>query len=298
MKLQALRLSLLVLATLGSLAASAIEAPAAPASAPSSAALSSVPALPVEEILARNAAARGGQDAWRKLQGFQYSGKLDAGRQRPQADSQFGSPTISAKERRRERIVRDRELDSAPVISLPFQLYVARGRKSRLEVTVQDKVAVQVYDGSQGWKLRPYLGAGHPVEPYSEEELKLAADQADIEGWLMEAHSKGLQVVGEGVEDVEQRPAYKLRITLANGDQRHVWVDAQSFLDVKVEGARKFDGKIKPMYTVLKDYRTVDGVTIPFLMETSMPGYRDTERLVIEQAKVNPVMPAGGFGKP
>ena len=256
------------------------------------------PALALQEILDRNARARGGLAAWQKVQGLAYSGKMDAGRKRPLPDNSFADPNASPKDRRRERITREREIDAAPVIQLPFSLELARGRKSRLEVTVKDKTAVQVYDGSVGWKLRPYLGGDRKAEPYTPEELKLAGDQADIDGWLLGAKSKGYKVEDEGVDGVAGKAAYKLKVSLPGGDVRHVWVDAQSFLEVKVEGARKFNGKIKPMYTVLKDYRSVDGVQVPFLMETSMEGVRDTERIIIEKATVNPPLPAGRFSKP
>jgi hypothetical protein len=77
-----------------------------------------------------------------------------------------------------------------------------------------------------------------------------------------------------------------------------VWVDAESFLDVKVEGLRRFDGKLRPMYTALKDYRDVNGIKVPFLMETRIEGGRDTERLIIEKASVNPTLAAEHFSKP
>lgn len=290
--------TLAVALALLALRAGAIDAPA-PASrgAPAVAPASTAPALSTDEILSRNAQARGGADAWRKVQALAYSGKMDAGRKHPLPDSEFANPNASPKDRRKERILRQSQVDAAPVIQVPFKLEVARGRKSRLEVVVNDKTAVQVYDGHNGWKLRPYMGAGRKAEPYTAEELKLAADQADLDGWLLDAHAKGSTVSSEGVDAVDGKPAYKLKVQLANGDVRHVWVDASTFLDVKVEGARRFDGKLKPMYTALKDYRTVDGVRVPFLMETRIEGYRDTDRIVIETATVNPAITPEHFSK-
>lgn len=293
--------TLAVALALLALRAGAIDAPsvlAAPAATPAPAAPAvTAPSLSTEEILNRNAQARGGAEAWRKIQALAYSGKMDAGRKQPLPDNEFANPNASPKERRKERIVRESAVESAPVIQLPFKLEVARGRKSRLEVVVNDATAVQVYDGHNGWKLRPYMGAGRKPEPFTAEELKLAADQADLDGWLLDARAKGSTVSSEGVDAVDGKPAYKLKVQLANGDLRHVWVDAQTFLDVKVEGARRFNGAIKPMYTALKDYRTVNGVKVPFLMETRIEGYRDTDRIVIETAEVNPAIAPERFSK-
>ena len=257
-----------------------------------------MPDLAVDEILARHAQARGGLEAWRRVRGMAFTGRLDAGRAQVLPDSQFANPNASARDRRRVRIERERALASAPVLQLPFRLELARGRKSRLEVQVQDKTAVQVFDGSQGWKLRPFLDADHRLEPYSPVELKLAGDQADLEGWLIDAAAKGYQVVNEGPELVEQRMAWRLKVTLDTGDVRHVWVDTQSFLDVKVEGARTFNGRLRPMYTVQKDFREVGGLRVPFLMETRMEGFRDTERLQVDEATLNPVLARDRFARP
>lgn len=294
MQLSSLLQASLLCVALAGLSAQALETPAAPAPVPVPV---TAPALDVDTILQRNAEARGGLAAWRKVQSLSYSGVLDAGHQRPQPDAEFANPNASLKERHHARVKHEQEVEAAAPIALPFTLEAARGRKTRLEVTVSDRTAVQVYDGSTGWKLRPWL-AGKGPQPYSAEELKLAADQADIDGWLLDARSKGNQVAVEGVDAVDGHAAYKLKVTLANGDLRHVWVDAQSFLEVRVEGARRMDGKLKAMYTELKDYRTVDGVRIPFLMETRMDGIQDVDRIVIEKAAVNPAIPAGHFAKP
>ena len=56
---------------------------------------------------------------------------------------------------------------------LPFVLEKKRPRKTRVELAFKNDTAVQVYDGVNGWKLRPYLGR-KTVEPYSAEELKAA----------------------------------------------------------------------------------------------------------------------------
>jgi Outer membrane lipoprotein-sorting protein len=102
----------------------------------------------------------------------------------------------------------------------------------------------------------------------------------------------------EGTEAVEGRRAYKLKVTLKNGDVRHVWVDAESFLDVEVDGTRQVGTRARKMTTILRDYRKVDGVMIPFLMETTGEGIKQSEKIVIEKATVNPDLPDSRFVKP
>jgi hypothetical protein len=63
----------------------------------------------------------------------------------------------------------------------------------RLEIEFHGQTAIQIYDGVQGWKLRPYLNR-HEVERFTAEELKTASTQADLDGLLINYAAKGSKV--------------------------------------------------------------------------------------------------------
>jgi hypothetical protein len=162
-----------------------------------------------------------------------------------------------------------------------------RPHKSRLEIDFAGKTAVQVFDGASGWKLRPYLNRDD-VEAFAPDEAKSEALKADLEGPLVDYAAKGTKVELAGVEPVEGKPAYKLKLTMKNGGTQNVWIDAQSFLDVKVEGLpRRMDGKMHKVFTLQRDFRQVQGVKIPFVCETVVEGYPQTHALTLETAAVN-----------
>ncbi len=98
----------------------------------------SVPSLTADQIIEKNIAARGGLAAWHAIRSMTESGKLDAG--------------------------------SRAKVQLPFKLEMMRPRKSRLEILFNGQSAVQTYDGSNGWTLRPYLGRINP-EPFKADEM-------------------------------------------------------------------------------------------------------------------------------
>jgi hypothetical protein len=97
---------------------------------------------------------------------------------------------------------------------------------------------------------------------------------------------------------VEGRDAFRLKVTSAAGQVRRVWVDSQTYLDVKVDGTRKLDGKPRAVWTMLRDYRTVDGVKVPFLMETFVDGVAGSEKIRVEKVTVNPKLEATHFARP
>ncbi len=59
-------------------------------------------------------------------------------------------------------------LDTRPAeeVYLPFLMELKRPRKMRFELQFNGQTAVQVFDGTNGWKLRPFLNR-HVVEPYT-----------------------------------------------------------------------------------------------------------------------------------
>jgi hypothetical protein len=222
--------------------------------------------LSAAQIVEKNVAARGGLQAWRAVKTMSMSGKLDAG----------GKQNVQ----------------------LPFVLEMERTRKTRLELQFNGQTAVQVYDGTNGWKLRPFLNR-HEVEPYTPEELKSASMQTDLDGPLVDYAVKGTKVELAGVQQVEGHDAFNLKLTLKIGQVQHVWVDAQTFLDVKVEGTpRRLDGKFHPVATYFRDYRSVNGLMIPYVNETVVEGVKRTEKIMVEKVVVNPNLEASRFSKP
>ncbi|GEJ58889.1 outer membrane lipoprotein-sorting protein [Anaeromyxobacter diazotrophicus] len=250
-------------------------------------------------ILEKNAAARGGAAAWRAVESLAMSGKLEAGRPRDPVKlaASYLRQLRQTKGELRRAAVQARAAEPEQPVQLPFAMELKRPHKTRLEIAFQGQTAVQVFDGSQGRKLRPFLGR-REVEPFSAEELRLASQQAELDGPLLEAAARGHRVALVGEEQVEGRDAYRLAITSAEGQVRQVWVDAQTFLDVKVDGARRLDGKSRAVSTYLRDYRPVHGLMIPHLLETVVEGVEGSEKITIERVFLNPELDDARFTTP
>jgi hypothetical protein len=263
--------------------------------------------LSAADVVAKNVAARGGLQAWRAVQTMSMEGKMGAGgNQRatlpmplPKAPGPKGKLSAAP------------WLSSRPVdeVQLPFVMELARPRKQRLELQFNGQTAIQVYDGTNGWKLRPFLNR-REVEPYTADEMKKASLQTDLDGPLVDYAAKGTQVELTGMEKVEGRDTYNLKLTLKNGESMHVWIDAKTFLETKMEGQpRQLDGTLHPVEVYYRDYRDVSGLQIPFLLETKVlpvqktaTGFRDTpvpvEQVVIAKVEVNRPLDPALFSKP
>jgi outer membrane lipoprotein-sorting protein len=263
--------------------------------------------LTAEQVIDKHIAARGGLQAWRAVQAMSWTGKMDAGSgDSVTRSTRFAQAALIPSARRpahaKEVIAAEQagllKTEAEKQVQLPFELDMKRAHKSRLQIEFAGKTAVQVYDGTHGWKLRPFLNR-NDVEPFTADEAKSEAGKPDMDGPLVDYAAKGTKVALESVEPVEGHDAYKLKLTLKNGDVQHVWIDAQSFLDVKIEASpRWMDGKMHTVWVYQRDFRPVDGVTVPFVLETAVEGYPNTHKIHIEKVAVNPKLDDSLFAKP
>jgi hypothetical protein len=259
--------------------------------------------LSAAQIVDKHVAARGGLQAWRAVQTLTVTGKLDAGsgdsaaRSARLAREGVGASVKRAGSAAKATAEADKASEPAQV-QLPFRLEMKRPRKSRLEIDFAGKTAVQVYDGQNGWKLRPFLNRDD-VEPFTADEAKSEAAKADLEGPLVDYAAKGTQVALEGMDPIDGHNAYKLKLTMKRGEVQHIWIDAQSFLDVKVEGApRRMDGKMRSVWIYQRDFRSVQGLMVPYLYQTAIESNPHMHKMVIESVSVNHPLDDARFTKP
>jgi hypothetical protein len=259
--------------------------------------------LSAAAIVEKNVTARGGLQAWRAVQTMSMEGKMGVGGNQRAA---LPTPSPAPGHEITKQMLPQRPADE---VQLPFVMDLKRSRKMRFELQFNGQTAVQVYDGTNGWKLRPFLNR-REVEPYTPDEMKKASMQADLDGPLVDYAAKGTRVDLDGVEKVENRDNYKLKLTMKDGNSVHVWIDSQTFLETKIEGQpRTLDGLVHPVEVYYRDFRPVDGLQIPFVLETKVlpiskvgQKYVSTpvpvERTVIEKVTVNPKFAESLFSKP
>ena len=252
---------------------------AKPAPAATHAAAPALPALTAAQIVEKNVAARGGLTAWKAVQTMSWKGTMGAGGTNYTSINAKGQLKMGEREE----------------VRLPFRMELKRPLKSRLELDFNGTTAVQIFDGAKGWKLRPFLGRTN-WDAYSADELKQAAAEPGIDGLLIDYAAKGTRVDLAGTDKVEGHAAYKLKVTRKDGQVRQVWIDGQSFLDIKVDGdPRRFDGKMRKVVVLMRDFKSEQGLMIPRVQETAVEGVAKTEKIQIDGVTVNPKLDDSRF---
>jgi hypothetical protein len=225
------------------------------------------PALTAEQIVEKNEAARGGLEAWSKVQTMVWVGRI--------------------------------ETSGGTTPPVPFVLQQKRPNKTRFELNAMGQRTVRVFDGKRGWKARPGPDGRPDVQPFSPQELRFAQGEVVIDGPLFGYPSRRVAVELDGTDLVDGRKAYRLIVRTASGQPHNVWIDAQTFLDLKYDRISYSASGVPKMVSVFcRDYKTVAGLRIPGTIETGVGSGRGTERMVIETVALNPPLDDRLFGRP
>jgi hypothetical protein len=172
-----------------------------------------------------------------------------------------------------------------------------RSQMVRQEFTFQGMTGVNAYDGKTGWKIEPW-GGKKDVESLSEEELKSIVEDADFDGPLLNYQQKGNKVEYVGTEPVEGTDAYKLKVTLKNGDVSYYFMDTDYYVPIKIETKRMVRGAEQESETSLGDYKEVAGVYLPHSFENGQKGSANKSQLTYEKIEANVTLDDGRFKQP
>lgn len=182
-----------------------------------------------------------------------------------------------------------------------FEAGVAQVKKRpdmiRQEFSIQGMVGVNAYDGANGWKIEPWNGK-KDAEPLGEEELKSIVEDADFDGPLVNYAQKGNKVEYVGTDPVEGTDAYKLKVTLKNGDVLYYYMDTDYYVPIKIETKRFIRGEEREYETSLGDYKEAGGVYFPYSSETGAKGSQDKSKITIDKIEVNVPVDDSTFHEP
>ena len=161
-----------------------------------------------------------------------------------------------------------------------------RANMVRQEFSLQGLTAINAYDGKTGWKIEPWQGKKDP-EPLGEEETKQILEDSDFDGPLVNYQQKGNKVEFAGMEPVEGTDAFKLKLTLVNGDVRYYYMDTDYYVPIKIETKRMIRGAEREYETSLSDYKEVAGWYLPHSMEVNAKGSQNRQKVTYDKIEAN-----------
>ena len=218
----------------------------------------------VDELIAKNLAARGGAEKLRGIQTMSMTGTISFGDQ-----------------------------------SSPLTVKVKRPAQIREDFAVQGTDITRAYDGTAGWEMQK-ADPAPKIRPLSDGELDNIREEAEnaIEGPLLDYAKKGCKAEYLGKDTVNGTPVFKLKITTKMGTAITQFLDGASYLEIYEEIERSVDGKIATIVEDVGDYHDVDGVKFAHRFVSGSRENPKASTLQIEKMQLNGPVGADVFQMP
>ena len=188
-----------------------------------------------DELVAKNIAARGGEEKLKSLNTIKITGTV-----------------------------------SAQGMEMPITLLTKRPNRMRQELSMQGQSIVQAFDGVTVWASNPMMGPGaRAVEGPQADALK---NQALFDGPLLGYKERGDTVEVVGSAEVDGAKAWKLKVSRKDGRAFHIFLDANTFLERQWSVTMEQNGLTMELDTFFQDYQPVDGVQMARSMRTVIGG--------------------------
>jgi outer membrane lipoprotein-sorting protein len=178
-----------------------------------------------------------------------------------------------------------------------FVVEIARGGKIREEIGDPGAVMVRTSNGKTGWVLDPAHGVKEP-KARTADDLKNAAASSDLDGPLIGYREKGNRVELAGIDTVKGSPAYRLKITMKDGQERVDDVDCSTFLEVRWQGVVHGPSGETVYESYFDHYRRVNGVMYAFEITSGVKGEPPNQHIVLSQVQLGDPVDDARFGKP
>jgi hypothetical protein len=216
----------------------------------------------VDEVIAKNIQAHGGMEKLKAVQSIRTTGKF--------AQGSFRAGFLQENK---------------------------RPDKVREEFVIQGLAQIQAYEGKTGWQISPFGGRKDP-ELMSQDDVKSLQIDADIDGPMVDYKAKGHKAELVGHDSVEGTDCYKVKLTLKNGDVRYYFLDADSFLEIKMENQSNIRGAVVFTENFYGDYEQVNGLYFPFAFESGQKGGQERAKFTVDKVELNVPLDDSLFSMP
>jgi outer membrane lipoprotein-sorting protein len=203
------------------------------------AALAAAQGVTVDEVVAKNLAAKGGAEKLRAITSVKTKGRIKG----PRGD-------------------------------LPVIVWTMRPNLMRREVTADGQTQVVAFDGKVLWGINPLLG-GRPQEITGPGADRTRQDADDFDSVLLDYSKKGYTVELLPGETAGAGP--RLKVTKKNGTVQEIHLNPTTFLEDRITMEIEQGGRKGVLATELSNYKSVDGMMVPFTIRQTMNGQLGAE---------------------
>jgi hypothetical protein len=155
-------------------------------------------------------------------------------------------------------------------MEMPMVMFMKNPNKIKLVTTFNGQDMIQAFDGEKGYVVSPMTGSTDPVE-MTPEQVNQTLRSCMFQNF-MNSYLKNGQLALAGEENVNDKPAYKIKATIEGGAVIDMFIDKSSYFLVKTSTTTSMNGMTVTMDSYLSDYTDTSGVMIPMKTSNSAQG--------------------------
>jgi outer membrane lipoprotein-sorting protein len=172
---------------------------------------------------------------------------------------------------------------SAMGMELPMTMYMKNPNKIKTVISFNGQEMTTVFDGEKGYMINPMTGSSDPVE-LTGAQLKQAQDNNAFSNQII-GYYKGGKLTLEGEENVNDKPAFKLKATDGT-NPIYLYLDKSTYMLVKINATVDQMGQTTNVDSFMSDYVDIDGVIMP-KKTTAMANGMEAMVLTFDKIEVN-----------
>ncbi len=150
---------------------------------------------------------------------------------------------------------------SAMGMEMPMTMYMKNPNKVKVVYSMGGQEIASAFDGAKGYTINPMSGSNDPVE-LSGAQLEQVQNNNVFSNEILKYFKAG-KLTLDGEENVNGKPAYRLKAVSESAGPVTLYLDKTSFLPVKSKTTTTQMGTSIEVESVMSDYREVDGVIMP-----------------------------------
>lgn len=151
-------------------------------------------------------------------------------------------------------------------MEMPMQIWMKNPDKIKSVTSFNGQDMIQVVDGSKGYSINPMAGSSDPV-PMTPDQISQTTRSNMFQNYMADYLKAGkLALAGE--ENVNEKPAYKIKATIDAATTADIFIDKGSYLMVK----QSINSNGMTIDSYVSDYKETNGFMIPMKTTTSAQG--------------------------
>jgi len=171
-------------------------------------------------------------------------------------------------------------------MEMPMVMYMKNPNKIKTVMSFNGQDMISVFDGEKGYMINPMTGSAAPVE-ITGAQLKQVQENNLFKNVLLNYFKDG-KLTLEGQENVNDKPAFKLKVT-EGANPVYLYLDKGSSMLVKISAIVDQMGTPTNVDSYMTDYSDIDGVVIP-KKTTAMSNGMEAAVITFDKIEVNTPM--------